>query len=283
MKASLRYMLALFVLSVYSCDSDDIDLTAPTIEASSYTPMPQEDEICGSQEAVVFQLTGGEQLSFDAVFNDNEALTQYKIDIHNNFDCHGHGGGVAPSVAVPNVENQTTDWTVLKIENISGTSAPVSETLEVPQNVTAGNYHFHVQVIDEAGNDSPFANFYSIKVKNPLDDIAPQISAQQPSTSSFSANKGEAIRFAGQVTDNRSLSDGGNGILYLAYTDLNTGNSFTTDAAFAFDENVDTTFDFDFEYTIPQTLVAGSYRFSLGANDGVRNVAPFVFFDVEVN
>ncbi len=282
MKASLIYIIPLIILLGTGCDKDSVDLTAPTIEELGYIPMPHEDEICGSQEPVVFQLAGGDELGFDVIFQDNEALTQYKVDIHNNFDCHGHGGGVAPKVTVPNVANQTVDWTVLDINNISGTSAPVNQTFNVPVNVTAGNYHFHIQVIDEAGNDSPFANFYSLKIKNPLDDIVPQISIQHPASNSFSVKKGESIRFAGEVSDNRSLSDGGNGVLYLAYTRLSSGNTFTTDAVFPFDETVDATYLFDFEYTVPQTLVTGSYRFSLGANDGVRNTAPFVFFDVEI-
>ena len=138
-------------------------------------------------------------------------------------------------------------------------------------------------MIDESGNDSPFANFHSLKMKNPNDEIPPQINIQEPTNSSFSIRKGETIRFAGKVTDNKSLSDGGNGVLYLAYTDLSTGNTFATNKAFPFDKNVNTDYDFDFEYRVPLTLVAGSYRFSLGANDGVRNVASFVFFDVEVN
>ena len=41
--------------------------------------------------------------------------------------------------------------------------------------------------------------------------------------------------------------------------------------------------DFDFEFEVPQTLVSGNYRFSLGANDGVRNVAEFEFFEVEIS
>jgi len=282
MKVSLKYITPIFIVFILGCGGEDIDLTPPTFDVLSYIPAPNEDEICGTQEPVVFLLNGGDGLSFDAVFNDDVGLSQYKVDIHNNFDCHGHGGGSAPAISVPNVNNQTTDWTVLEIENISGLSAPVQRTLTVPDNVTAGNYHFHIQVIDESGNDSPFANFFSLKIKNPLDDIVPQISVQEPTSSSFSVQKGGLIRFAGQVTDNRSLSDGGNGVLYLAYTDLSSGNTFTTDAAFPFDENVDVNYDFDFEYTVPQTLVNGNYRFSLGANDGVRNVAPFVFFDVEI-
>jgi len=265
-----------------SCGKEPVDLSPPTIEEVSYVPMPVEDEICATQEPVVFLLSGGDELGFDLVFNDDTGLSQYKVDIHNNFDCHGHGGGVAPSVVAPDVENQTADWSVLDIQDISGMSETVNRTLNVPENVTAGNYHFHIQVIDQSGNDSPFANFYSLKIKNPLDDVAPLITIQEPTNTSFSAQKGESVNFSGQVTDNRSLSDGGNGLLYLAYTDLSSGNTFSTNRVFPFDQNVDTSFDFNFDYTIPETLVAGDYRFSLGANDGVRNVAPFVFFEVEV-
>lgn len=277
-------LLALIVsLQIVACNVPEVDLTPPNMEEISYLPEPVEDEICSTQEPVVFLLTGGDELVLDVVFNDDVALSQYKVDIHNNFDCHGHGGGVAPSITAPNVENQTTDWSILDVRDISGTSVPVRRTLDVPQNVTAGNYHFHIQVLDESGNDSPFANYYSLKIKNSLDEIAPVINVTEPSTSSLSITKGNTIRFVGQVTDNRSLSDGGNGILYLSNTDLSSGNTLSTNTYFQFDEDVTDSFDFDFEYTVPQTLVAGNYRFSLGANDGVRNVADFIFFDVQVS
>ena len=283
MKQHIFLLFAFSVLlTVTACDSENADLTPPNMEVVSFEPTPAVGEVCGTQEPVVFQLVGGEQLSFDVIFNDDNALSQYKVDIHSNFDCHGHGGGGAPTVVVPNVENQTMDWTVLEIQDISGTSSAVMRSYDVPPNVTTGNYHFQIQVIDEAGNDNPAANFFALKVKNPIDEIAPLITVEQPQNNTFTIKKGETIRFAGQVTDDRSLSDGGNGVLYLAYTDLSSGNTFTTEEVFVFDENVETVFDFDFEYTVPQTLVAGSYRFSLGANDGVRNVAAFQFFEVEV-
>lgn len=278
-----RFFALTSLLIVTACGSENVDLTPPSMEVISFDPASVEDDICGSQEPVVFQLTGGDELSFDVIFNDDNALSQYKVDIHNNFDCHGHGGGGVPNVVIPSVENQTVDWTILDIQDISGTSSTVDRTFDVPTNVTTGNYHFHIQVIDESGNDNPAANFFALKVKNPLDDIAPEIAIEEPLNTNFSIEKGAKIRFQGQVTDNRSLSDGGNGVLYLAYTDLSSGNTFATDQVFPFDENVDTTFDFDFEYTVPQTLVAGDYRFTLGANDGVRNVASFKTFEVEVN
>lgn len=281
-KQILNFIIFGLTLTIIACGDNDVDVTPPSMEVVSFDPLPIADDICGTEEPMVFQLTGGEQLILDVVFNDNDALSQYKIDIHNNFDCHGHGGGSAPSVAAPNVDNLTSDWAVLDIQDINGMSSPVKRTLDVPSNVTTGNYHFQIQVVDESGNDNPAANFFALKVNNPLDSTPPQIMVNQPVDSGFSTKKGETIRFVGEVTDDRSLSDGGNGVLYLAYTDLSSGNTFTTDEVFVFDEIVDKSFDFDFEYTVPQTLTTGSYRFSLGANDGVRNVAAFRFFEVEV-
>ena len=277
-----RFIVFFALLGLAACSSEGVDIAPPEMEVVAFEPVPVADEICGAQDPQVFQLSGGDQLSFDVVFNDDIALSQYKVDIHNNFDCHGHGGGGAPSIAVPSVDNQTIDWTILEIQEIKGTSSSVRQSYDVPENVTTGNYHFQIQVVDESGNDNPSANFFTLKIKNPVDDIAPQVSVQDPLSTSLSIAKGESIHFVGQVTDNRSLSDGGNGILYLAYTDLSSGNTFTTDAVFTFDENVDTVYDFDFEYTIPLTLVTGNYRFSLGANDGVRNVASFQFFEVKI-
>jgi len=281
----MKYIIPIVVITLFqlvACNGPESDLTPPTIDDISFVPLPGEDEICATQELLVFQLNGGDDLIFDLVFNDDVGLSQYKVDIHNNFDCHGHGGGVAPSPTAPDVNNQTTDWSIQDVQDISGLSEPVMRTLSVPANVTAGNYHFHIQVLDEVGNDSPFANFYSLKIKNPIDEIPPIINVTEPSTTSISVKKGDPIRFVGQVTDNYSLSSGGNGILYLSNTDLSSGNTLSTNTYFQFDEMVSDSFNFDFEYIIPQTLVPGSYRFSLGANDGVRNVAPFVFFDVEV-
>lgn len=269
-------------LLIVGCGSDEIDVTPPSMVVNRYQPEPGEDAICGAQEPVVFSLTGGDDLVFDVVFTDNDALSQYKIDIHNNFDCHGHGQGSAPNITTPNVDNLTTDWAVLDVQDIVGTSSPVVRTLNVPDNVTAGNYHFQIQVIDESGNDNPLANYFSLKIKNPLDDIAPEIFIDEPGDNMLSIAKGEVINFKGRVTDDRSLSDGGNGVVFLSYTDLSSGNTFATDKLTVFDQSVDTEYIFDFKYTVPETLVSGQYRFSIGANDGVRNVAEFKTFDVEI-
>lgn len=215
-------------------------------------------------------------------FADDRSLSQYKVDIHNNFDCHGHGGSAAPGVAVPNVSNQTEDWTVLDIKGLSGEAAEEQLQLQVPTDVTSGIYHFQIQVIDEAGNDNPLANFYSIRAINPTDGEAPTLTVSSPSQTSFTAAKGSTVTFSGTVADNYSLSEGGNGIVFLSYTDLSSGNTFSTGAYVAFDAGVEKDYNFDFEYTIPQTLKAGNFRFRVDAHDGVRNTAEPVIFEVVV-
>ncbi|MFK7806421.1 MAG: DUF4625 domain-containing protein, partial [Saprospiraceae bacterium] len=200
-KHIFSFFLFLSLVGLAACSNDDIDLTAPEMEVVTFAPTPVADDICGTEEPTVFQLMGGDQLSFDVIFKDDVDLSQYKIDIHNNFDCHGHGGGSAPSVAVPNVANLTTDWAVLEIQDIEGTSAPILETLEVPLNVTTGNYHFQIQVIDKSGNDNPAANFFALKINNPIDQTAPEITLEKPLNNNFSIKKGEEMQFTGQVTD----------------------------------------------------------------------------------
>lgn len=280
--SNLLIILTVLGLLTVGCDGEQVDLVSPTMEILQVDPVPNEDLICGSPDPMVFHLTGGDSLFMDMVFSDNEALSQYKIDIHSNFDCHGHQGGNAPSVTVPNTENETQDLSILDIRNISGASSRIVRILNIPDNVTAGNYHFQIQVIDESGNDNPLANYFALKVLNPLDNVIPEIGINIPATDSFSAKKGQSIQFEGTVTDNLSLSDGGNGVLWLSYTDLQSGNTFATNVVYPFDEETTTQFNFNFNYTIPQTLTPGNYRITLGATDGVRNVAEFKSFNVEV-
>lgn len=274
---------SLAALLLMGCgDKETIDLSAPSMRILSLSQEPEAVTICGAMEDTVFTLRGGELLRAEVRFSDDEALSQFKIDIHQNFDCHGHGAGTAPGVSVPGVSSQTEDWSVLRLEGLSGQEQAATIELRAPEQVTAGNYHFQIQVLDESGNDNPFANFYSIQAYHPDDEVAPLLSVSEPSSSSFSVSKGSTVRFVGEVTDERSLSEGGNGQLFLSYTDLSSGNTFFANKAFPFDENVGKQHSFDFEYTIPQTLRTGDYRYQLSAHDGVRNVAVPTVFELSV-
>lgn len=275
------WMLLPAMLFFAACEDEGVDISNPVMEIQQLTPAPKQGEVCGAMEDTVFNVSNGQTLDFIVLFKDDAALSQYKIDIHNNFDCHGHGGASTPGVALPNITNQTTDWNLQDIVSLAGQEALVERSLEVPENVTAGTYHFQIQILDESGNDNPLANVYSIKALNARDIEAPQMSVIKPA-GDFSSSKGDAVSFEGTVTDNYSLSEGGNGLLFLTYTDLSSGNTFTTNAVFPFDNTVDKSYDFNFDYTVPNTLTAGTYLFTLRAHDGVRNVAEVAEFEVEI-
>lgn len=278
----MLFLMVPFMWFATSCSDEDLDLTPPTITFLNLQPQPQLLEVCGAQEDSVFVLRGGELLAFEAILRDDVSLSQYKIDIHQNFDCHGHGGGAAPGGAVPDLPGNTTDWAYLSIENLSGQEEVVSWQLAAPENVTAGFYHFQVQVLDEAGNDSPNANFYSLRLLNPRDTLAPELMITQPSVSSFSIARGLKIAFVGQVTDDQPLGEGGNGVVFVSYTDLSTSNTFLTPAVERWASGTGTSVSFNLEVTVPLTLKAGTYRYTVWAFDGVRNIATPRHFDVNV-
>jgi hypothetical protein len=278
----IALLLVLFssLFTLPSCNTD-ADVVPPSVEILSISVLPRPDTICGSLEPTVYRLNDSIEIAFQLKFSDDVALSQYKIDIHNNFDCHGHAGSL-PGFTVPGVSNLTSDWSLLSIQPLSGTEQIVTGTLRSPANPTAGAYHFQIQVIDEAGNDIPNAGYASIILRNTRDSIAPQVQVLQPTGTAFTATRGTPINFSGTVTDNYSLSEGGNGVLFLTYTDLNSGNTFTSNQVFFFDNSVGATYPFNFNFAFPVTVPTGNYRVSLRANDGVNNPSNTVSFNVNL-
>ena len=278
-----RFKLAaglLLFLLIYSCGTDT-DTEPPLLDILSFSPNLQRGEVCGVTEDVI-QVYSGDSLIVVANITDNENLSQYKLDVHNNFDCHGHDGNVGVNLPLPNTNSQTADWTLLDIEEISGREYDLTLRLAVPENATAGLYHFHLQAIDVSGNDVPFSNFYNVRVKNIADTIGPEIQVQQPASNSLTVNRGDAIRFTGTLTDNYSLFEGGNGVLFLSYRDESSGNSFLSANVYQITEEL-TTYPFDFEFTVPNSLTSGNYTLFLSAFDGVRNVAEARSTSITVN
>lgn len=255
-------------LGTWSGCKQEVDIEPPSAELLRFDPAPREGNICGTSSSSVFFLTNSQELAFDIAFRDNEALSQYKIDIHSNFDCHGHS-------------RKTEDWTVLEVIDLSGTEQQVSRSLSVPDDVTAGNYHFQIQVIDAAGNEEPLGDYYDIQIVNTLDTIPPQLSLSTPTNQSLSIAREEELRFAGTAMDNYSLGEGGNGRLLLTYQDIGGGNRFEA-TEIEWPETQGQRADFDFGFEIPRTLSTGSYEFVLSAYDGVNNESDRLRYTVEV-
>lgn len=255
-------------LGAWSGCKQDVDVAPPSVELLRFDPAPREGNVCGTSSSRVFFLTNGQSLTFELIFRDNEALSQYKIDVHSNFDCHGHA-------------RKTEDWTVLEVVDISGTEQQVNRSLRVPAEVTSGNYHFQIQVIDAAGNQEPLGDYYDLQIVNLLDTVPPQLSVSQPDNQSLSLARGEELRLVGSVMDNYSLGEGGNGRLLLTYRAISSGNILTANEI-EWPETQGQRADFDFGFEIPRTLTTGRYEYVLSAYDGVNNESERLRYEVEV-
>jgi len=254
-------------LLIQSCTEPDT--TAPLIEMINLSPGTAPGLLCGEMEENVITLNSSDTLQITFKLTDDEELSQYKIDIHNNFDCHGHSG-----------KTETTDWYLVSIEDVSGTDQTITRKLPVPIDVTTGMYHFSIQATDAAGNNAQ-TTFYSLNVTNADDTEAPVLSTSVPSSSNFSAQKGTSVGFEGTLTDNNPLGAGNNGRLELRYWKI---SSQTVNTLYEEEiaSSVSETYNFNFDADIPGTASDGTYIFELRAFDAVNNASNIVQFTVEI-
>lgn len=132
--------------------------------------------------------TSGQTIPFVATFEDNEGLSQYKIDIHDNFDGHSHDKYIAKI------------WNRIFIENINGTSFAENKTIQIPDSTASGWYHFLVTAVDEAGNQSEIA-FRNLYIQNPSDTSKPILTVNAP-TVGFAGSLGSPVAVNLDITDN---------------------------------------------------------------------------------
>jgi hypothetical protein len=270
----MRQFLALvlsasFILSACS----DADTEAPVISDLVITPTPGQGTVCGAEDSLVISVLTGDSITISMTVTDDELLSQYKIDIHQNFDCHGHS------------KLATTDWEVIDIVNITGTSTTVQRTIHVSDSATAGTYHFSIQVADHFGNSARTERF-SINVLNSDDTVSPVLTVTLPTTADLTVSltdsiPNDSIVFAGNLADNVDLGTGGNGRVELRYWRDSSANVFMLYNE-SFFEGIGSSLDFDFVATVPPTLSVGGYIFEVRAFDGVNNPAQPVRFNVVI-
>ncbi|MCC8087985.1 MAG: DUF4625 domain-containing protein [Rikenellaceae bacterium] len=125
----------LFPFFIISCDKDG-DTTPPNINLIS----PAEGEF--------LEIGNEDGIHFEAEFSDDEMLASYKIEIHNNFNDHGHEHSKA--------EESTTPFFYQNSWDISGSRNTTIHHREIiiPENATPGNYHLLLYCTDAAGNES---------------------------------------------------------------------------------------------------------------------------------
>lgn len=147
------------------------------------------------------EVVGGQLLNIRAKLTDNLNLSQYKIEIHPNFDGHSHGKTLNETV-VP------FEWDTLV--NISGKEHLVDLKIPISSNAKAGSYDLLIQCIDQAGYEAPI-KFVSFKIKNPDDLIPPSLNLTFPSITAVneiifdSTETSKSITLQGSATDNKRI------------------------------------------------------------------------------
>ena len=126
---------AIMCVSFSACDEEDADTTKPVI--TLYEP-----EDCDS-------LRIGESVHFECDFSDDEALGSYLIEIHNNFDGHGHK--TRADETVPFSIKKSYDLNNLRNTHVHHHDIVISD------DATPGAYHLVVYCTDAAGNQSMVA------------------------------------------------------------------------------------------------------------------------------
>ena len=209
--------------------------------------------LCNATFNNVIKPSTGSNLVLKLRFNSSEPLSQYKIDVHNNFDCHTHA------------RMEASPWRLLKIVTLSGTDMSVTETIKVPNDASAGNYHFMINCIDAKGNEADFVE-YNVIVVNSVDSSPPTLSFSIPNVDTVFFTKGSVITFSGIVTDNLSLK---NGVVEISYKNpsgtqfdvIQTQMGNKTQASYLLYET----------YTLPSNLSIGIYKFIIKVYDEANN------------
>ena len=138
----LSVTIAIVSLSFASCEKEKGDTTPPVINLTS----PVNGEL----------LEIGKDIHFEVEFSDDNMLKSYKVEIHNNFDGHGHGNTYSNMAFYLDEIKEMTPFAFQRSWDISDKKNTTIHHHEIviPDNATPGNYHFMVYCTDAAGNES---------------------------------------------------------------------------------------------------------------------------------
>jgi hypothetical protein len=266
MKNKIRSLLLIFAcisVGLNSCvkenpqPSGDTNLPEkPLIRMLNFSHQPQTIFMCGQEDPFGIALISGESLMLTFNIKAREGLSQYKIDIHSNFDCHAHRTS----------QTKGTPWKVLEIVDIEGHDLTITKEIPVPEGAQAGNYHFMLQALDTKGNEADWV-LYSLQVQNSQDREAPQIEILSPLSGVSYISKTDRVEISIAVSDNEMLHGG---VVEASYKDP-TGMEFTVEQYF-FPEQTTTEATYHLLYDFPAPPVAGTYTFLIKVLDAVGNV-----------
>ncbi len=79
-------------------------------------------------------------IPFAAMFSDDDELSQYRLEVKNNFSVHA---------------DSFPGWNTIIVNNISGNEQTVSLEIPVEDSISRGVYLLIVKAVDASGNEAP--------------------------------------------------------------------------------------------------------------------------------
>lgn len=142
-------------------------------------------------------LSGGDTLFIKGVVKDNKALSQLKLEIHEDFDGHAHlkKPGAAPFA-----------WD--SIINLSGKEHAFDLFIVLPEDITSGPYHLQLMALDLEGNEADFVA-RSLFLYNGIDGEVPVIEglSTDPAEAGgvITLQRGQNFRLMATLKDNLDM------------------------------------------------------------------------------
>lgn len=110
------------------------------------------DTVCGEEENNVLKISVKDTLRLNFSLHGDVALSQYKIDVHENQPCHQHEHGELPPGG-PLAEDHF--WHVSKVVSLSDKHFDGEEVFVFEDGIILGNYHLTIKLIDKNGKEAP--------------------------------------------------------------------------------------------------------------------------------
>ncbi|MFP4469836.1 MAG: DUF4625 domain-containing protein [Bacteroidales bacterium] len=143
MKRAVLLLLVPLLMIGYACDKqDETDTQKPVIDMDFAEAFPR---ACDT-------VVAGEQFVFRARFSDNRELGSFNLELHQNFDHHSHGSHVETCPMDP-VKEPVNPFYLNESYNIpEGQQTYEAQiTMDIPEGVDEGDYHFMVKLTDREG------------------------------------------------------------------------------------------------------------------------------------
>ena len=133
-------LVAICSVCLPACDNDEKgDVTKPVID------------LIEPEEGAVLKIGNEKGVHFEMNLSDDVMLKSYKINIHNNFDHHGHDSRAAGQKNIAFTFDKVYDVSGLKNTKVH------HHDIVIPADAAPGDYHLMVWCTDAAGNQTEMA------------------------------------------------------------------------------------------------------------------------------